>query len=376
MQNRFDMPEFAGAFGDLGTLIPFVVAYISVLDMDPCGILSTSGVALILAGLVFKTPFPVQPMKAIGAAAVSQAVGGIAVTSAMVTGAGLVTGLIWVALAVTGMAKRIAAWVPRPALLGVVMGLGLSFMLHGIGMMAEDWLVAPVLLFVTLVLLGRFRIPPMLVLLLLGVVVTLLRQPSLAGDLASIEPSFRLPTPAWPTLDWHDVWMGAVLLALPQLPLTFGNAVVAITDENNRLFPDRPVTEGRVAFSTGLMNLCSSALGGIPMCHGAGGMAGHVRFGARTGGASIMLGVLLTTLGLLFGDFVATLFGLLPPAVLGIILFLAGTELALGSYDFGSTRADRFIVLATAAFATSNVGVAMLFGLLACRTASRGWLKP
>ena len=33
--NRFDRMEWAGAFGDLGTLIPFVVAYISLLKMDP-----------------------------------------------------------------------------------------------------------------------------------------------------------------------------------------------------------------------------------------------------------------------------------------------------------------------------------------------------
>lgn len=36
--------------------------------------------------------------------------------------------------------------------------------------------------------------------------------------------------------------------------MTFGNALVAISEENNRLFPDRPVTEGKVDFSTGVMN--------------------------------------------------------------------------------------------------------------------------
>ncbi|MBK5106175.1 MAG: putative sulfate/molybdate transporter, partial [Burkholderiales bacterium] len=70
--NRFDLPEWAGAFGDLGTLIPFVAAYVSILKMDANGLLVAFGVALIAAGLIYRTPFPVQPMKAIGAAAPSR----------------------------------------------------------------------------------------------------------------------------------------------------------------------------------------------------------------------------------------------------------------------------------------------------------------
>jgi MFS superfamily sulfate permease-like transporter len=162
---------------------------------------------------------------------------------------------------------------------------------------------------------------------------------------------------------------------LPQLPLTFGNALIAITDENNRLFPDRPVSERKVALSTGLLNLWSSALGGIPMCHGAGGMAGHVKFGARTGGASIMLGLLLLMVGLFLADSVGTLFRLFPPSVLGVILFLAGAELAIGSRDPGPEKVDRFIVLATAAFAVLNVGIAVIFGFAAYHASKRGWLK-
>lgn len=374
MKNRFDLSELAGAFGDLGTLIPFVVAYISVLGMDPGGILLAFGVALVVAGGYFKTPFPVQPMKAIGAVALTQTAGGLALTPAMVTGAGLATGVIWLALAASGLARRLARWIPGPALLGVVMGLGFSFMLEGIRWMARDWVVAAVLLALTLVLLARSRVPAMLVLLLVGMGVALVEQPTLPDQLALIRPALRLPDFAWSALGWHDIWLGTLLLALPQLPLTFGNALVAITEENNRLFPDRPVGERKVAWSTGLLNLGASALGGIPMCHGAGGMAGHVKFGARTGGASIMLGLLLTVLALFFSDSVATLFRLFPPPVLGVILFLAGAELALGSRDPSTEKADRFVVLATAAFAVLNVGVAVLFGILAHHASKRNWL--
>jgi predicted benzoate:H+ symporter BenE len=374
-KNRFDLNELAGAFGDLGTLIPFVAAYISVVKMDPGGILLAFGSTLIVVGWFYRTPFPVQPMKAIGAAAITQTSQVAALTSSTVMGAGVVTGLLWLLLGATGLARHLVRWVPRPALMGVVMGLGFSFMLEGIRMMAQSPWIGAGLLGLTLVLLARSRFPAMVVLLAVGAVIALIDQPALAGELAAIHFSPRLPAFSWPTLSWNDLWVGAVFLALPQLPLTFGNALISITEENNHLFPDRPITEKRVAFSTGLMNLWSSALGGIPMCHGAGGMAGHVQFGAHTGGASIMLGVVLLAVGLFLGDSVALLFKLFPPAVLGVILFLAGVQLALGGKDTGHDKVDRFVVLTTAAFAIWNVGIAVLFGVIAYHGAKRGWLR-
>jgi len=374
-RNRYDLNELAGAFGDLGTLIPFVAAYISVVKMDPSGILLAFGSALVVVGWTYRTPFPVQPMKAIGAAAITQSSQVATLTSSTVMGAGIVTGVLWMLLAVTGLARRLVHWVPRPALLGVVMGLGFSFMLEGIRMMSDSPWIGASLLTLTLALLARSRFPAMVALLAVGAVVALIEQPALAADLAAIQLSPKLPSFSWPTLSWNDLWVGALFLALPQLPLTFGNALISITDENNHLFPDRPVTERKVAFSTGLLNLWASALGGIPMCHGAGGMAGHVQFGARTGGASIMLGTVLLAVGLFLGDFVAVLFQLFPQAVLGVILFLAGVQLATGSKDASHNKVDRFVVLTTAAFAVINVGVGVLFGVLAYHASKKGWLK-
>lgn len=373
--NRYDLAELAGAFGDLGTLIPFVAAYISVVKMDPAGILLAFGSMLVVVGLVYRTPFPVQPMKAIGAAAITQTGAMASLTAATVMGAGVVTGVIWIVLAATGMARRLTRWVPRPAMLGVVMGLGFSFMLEGIRMMSQQPWLGAALLILTLLLLARSRIPAMFILLLIGAALALYEQPAMLTELAAIQISPHLPAFSWPTLTWSDLWIGALFLALPQLPLTFGNALISITEENNRLFPDRPVTEKRVAFSTGLMNLWSSALGGIPMCHGAGGMAGHVQFGARTGGSSVMLGVLLLAIGFLLADSVALLFKLFPTVVLGVILFLAGVQLALNSKEIGGEKTERFVVLTTAAFAVWNVGIAVLFGIFAFHAAKRGWMK-
>lgn len=373
-RNRFDLAEVGGAFGDLGTLIPFVVAYVGVLKMDATSVLLPFGVALLVVGFVFRTPFPVQPMKAIGATALTQAAVSGGVTSEAVVAAGLVTGLIWLALALSGLADRLARLVPRAALLGVVMGLGFAFMLEGVRMMAGQWLLSAVLLAATLLMLSR-RWPAMLVLLAAGAAIALLGDPSLAARLGDQQAVLHWPAFAWLGLSAADLWTGALLLALPQLPLTFGNALVAITAENNRLFPDRPIDERRVALSTGLMNLLASAGGGVPMCHGAGGMAGHVRFGARTGGAAIMLGAALVVLALFFGEAVGLLFELVPAPVLGVVLFMAGVELALGSRDPEAEKTDRFVVLATAGIAIWSVGAAVLFGLAAHHAVRAGWLR-
>jgi hypothetical protein len=374
-RNRFNRMEWAGAFGDLGTLIPFVVGYVGVLKMDPFGILFAFGSAMTICGLYYRTPFPVQPMKAIGAVAIAQASQSVAITPEAVLGAGLATGLIWLLLGLTGTVSRIAGIVFRPVVVGIVFGLGMSFMLEGMKMMTTHWVIAAVGLTGTALLLTNRKIPAMFLLLAFGVICGAILDPRSIGGLSAVSVHVRAPGFELLGLTWSDLSTGIFLLAIPQLPLTLGNAVIAIRDENNRLFPDRPVTDRGVATSTGLMNIAGSAVGGVPMCHGAGGMAGHVAFGARTGGAPIILGTLLLILAIFFSGSIEALLRLFPTAILGVILFLTGAQLALGSCDFGKTKADRFVALVTAAFAMWNVGVAFIVGVAGSHLAKRGWLR-
>jgi hypothetical protein len=367
--------EWAGAFGDLGTLIPFCVAYIAVLKVDPFGILFTFGAAMVICGLYYRTPFPVQPMKAIGAVAATQAAQTAVITQATVLSAGLVTGAIWLVLGLTGAAGHVARWVPRFVVVGIVLGLGMGFMLQGIRMMSSSWPIAAVGLVGTLLLLTNRAIPAMFLLLIFGVVCGVIVNPAAMNALSTVRFAFRIPSFAVSGITWYDMLKGTMFLALPQLPLTLGNAVIAIREENNRLFPNRAVTEDTVAISTGIMNLASATFGGVPMCHGAGGMAGHVAFGARTGGAPIILGTILLCLALGFSGSIEAIFNVFSPAVLGTILFLTGAQLALGSCDFSKNKAERFITLATAAFAMWNVGLAFVVGLTLAYLDRRGRLR-
>jgi xanthine/uracil/vitamin C permease (AzgA family) len=361
--NRFDRMEWAGAFGDLGTLVPFVVAYIAVLGVDPFGVLLAFGVSLIACGLYYRTPFPVQPMKAIGAVATTQAAQTATITAGAVYAASFVSGLIWLVLGLTGLTKRVTDLVSRPVAIGIVLGLGIGFMIEGSKLMAVGWVLSAGLLLLTLLLLGNRVVPVMFLLLIGGAGVAILRDPQLVTALGAVRVEPRWPAFALSDIRWSDVVVGTVFLALPQVPLTLGNAVIAITEENNRLFPDRPVTERGVSVSTGLMNLFGAGVGGVPMCHGAGGMAGHVRFGARTGGASIILGGILLVLAIFLNGSVQTIFSVIPPEVLGVILFLTGAQLALGACDFSKDTGERFATVVTAGLSVWNIGLAFVIGL-------------
>jgi len=297
------------------------------------------------------------------------------VTPQAVYASGLATGLIWLVLGLTGLAEKVSRIVPRPIAVGIVLGLGFAFMLEGLKMMAAGWLVAGFGLALTLLLLANRKLPAMFVLLLFGAGVALYAEPTLLDDLRAVEARFRLPELALGSITWNDLLVGVAILAIPQLPLTFGNAIVALTEENNRLFPDRKITERKASLSTGIMNVLGASIGGVPMCHGAGGMAGHVRFGAQTGGAVAIRGVILCVVALFFSGSASTLLRIFPVPVLGVVLFLTGAQLALGSCDFSRRKEERFATLVTAGCCAWNVGLGFVLGWLLLAALRKGYVK-
>jgi MFS superfamily sulfate permease-like transporter len=370
--NRYDRFELAGAFGDLGTLIPFLVGYITINRMDPVGVLVAFGLFKIFAGLYFKTPVPIQPMKAIGTAAISHPA---AITQGAIWASGLFTGVLWLVMGLTGAVTWIARITSRPIVHGLVLGLGLGFIVEGVRMMQGDALLAVVAVAGTFLLLSYERVPAMLILLGFGVTVEVMREPSLLSELGRVSFHLRLPEFALTKIGWEDLATGVLVLGLPQVALTLGNAVIATVEENNSLFPDRPITVRAIAVDHGVMNLVGTSLGGVPMCHGAGGMAGHVRFGARTGGALVILGALVLFAGLFLGDSVGTLFRLFPRSLLGVILLFGGLELASGVETNNLQKEDRYVMLLTAGLSMWNMGAGYLAGLALWFAFQRGWLR-
>jgi MFS superfamily sulfate permease-like transporter len=352
--------ELAGAFGDLGTLIPFVVGYITLNKIDPLGILLAFGIFKIFVGLYFKTPMPVQPMKAIGGMAIAHAG---TIPPGMIWGSGIFTGLFWLLMGVTGAITWIEKITPKPVIRGIMLGLGLSFMMEGLGMMKSQLLFAVGGVALILLLLNNRRLPAMLALLGYGIILAFIQKPELAGELSRISIRFRWPELTFGQISWEELLSGFIVLGLPQAPLTLGNAIIATVSENNDYFPDRKVTAKTISIDHGIMNLISTFIGGVPMCHGAGGMAGHIRFGARTGGALVILGVMVLFIGFFLSDSITLILQVFPRPILGVILFFAGVELALVVQDIKLKKQNVFILIITAGMAMWNMGVAYLAGL-------------
>jgi len=370
--NDYNKMEFAGAFGDLGTLIPFVVGYITINKMDPLGILVAFGIFKIFAGLYFKTPIPIQPMKAIGGMAISHP--GL-ITPGMIWGSGIFTGIFWLLMGVTGAITWIEKITTKPVVRGIMLGLGLNFIAEGMGMMREQPLIAIGGVVVTFLLLTSRRFPAMLCLLGYGVVMAFIERPQLMQELSHLSLRFRLPELTFGKISLKELLAGCVMLGIPQVPLTLGNAIIGTVAENNAHFPDRKVTARKISLDHGFMNLISTCLGGIPLCHGAGGLAGHIRFGARTGGALVILGVMVLLTGLFLSDSVAFLFQVFPRSILGIILFFAGLELALVIRDIRLRKENLYVLLLTAGIAMWNMGIAYLAGLLLYYGIKRRWIR-
>ncbi|MDA8194590.1 MAG: putative sulfate/molybdate transporter [Thermaerobacter sp.] len=369
--NRYGVSEWAGAFGDIGTLIPFVLAYVTVLHINPVGVLFSFAVAYIVVGMVYKTPIPVQPMKAIGGFALGHP---HRVSPAMVWAAGLIVGLAWMILGLSRAVEVLSRLAAKPVVRGIMLGLGITFAEMGIAHMSRDWPLAALGVAVALGLFAT-RFPAMFALLLIGSAGALLGHPGLPTQLAQTGLAFRLPSFGAGFLAGPTLSRGFFLLALPQLPLTLGNAIIAITHENNGLFPQHPVTERKIAISTGIMNLLAPWLGGVPMCHGAGGMAGHVRFNARTGGSLVILGSLVLVLALFGGPSTRLILQSFPSAIVGVILFFAGMELAVTVQDIGSQKQDVYLMLFVAALAIWNMGAAFLAGVILSEVLRRGWVR-
>jgi MFS superfamily sulfate permease-like transporter len=194
-------------------------------------------------------------------------------------------------------------------------------------------------------------VPILLVVFLAGFVLIALQTPEVYRSVRFSLPEVRIVWPGGP--DWSG---GLLKGAIPPLPLTLLNSVLAVCALSRDYFPGRGVSPRRMAASVGLMNVLCVPLGGIPMCHGAGGLAAQYRFGARSGGSDVMLGGLLCFFGLAFGCGLLGLLTAYPRSILAVMLIFSGGMLASAAKDSLRGR-DALVLLVTA-------GLILVFGTL------------
>lgn len=321
---RFDRNEVSGAFGDLGTSLPLIVGMIAAARLDATSVLVVFGALQIASGLWYRLPMPVQPLKAVAAMVIAQKA-----SAELVYGGGLAIGLLMLLLVVTGLLDWLARVVPRVVVRGVQCGLGLQLGRIAVADYipaggASGYLLAAGAFAIVVLLLGNRKLPPAPLVLLLGAIFALTIGGASGAAFAALGvtlPSFHVPTGS-------AVWQGFLLLAIPQIPLSLGNSVLATRQVAADLFPDRePLVIKRIGLTYSAMNIVSAFFGGIPVCHGSGGMAGHYAMGGRTGGSVIIAGAGLLTVGLLFGGSVGEVALFFPKPMLGVLLLIEGVAL-------------------------------------------------
>jgi len=152
--------------------------------------------------------------------------------------------------------------------------------------------------------------------------------------------------------------------------MTLGNAVLAYTDLSKQYFGERSakVTNRKACVSMALANFLSFLLGGMPLCHGAGGLAAHYRFGARTAGSNMMIGLIFVALAILLGSNIVQFLNLLPMSILGVLLLFAGVQLTLTIMDL-EHRKDYFVAtLILGITLASNLAAGFIAGMIIAHT--------
>jgi SulP family sulfate permease len=367
--------EFAGSLGDLGTMLPLAIGMIVLNKLYATNVFILFGFFYIASGIYFKVTTPVQPMKVIGAYAIA-----VGLTPTQIVASSLWMGIFVLFLGTTGLIQVIGKYTPKSTVRGVQLGVGVVLMVKGLKLMimpdpnlavqtlgpvSMSIILGAVGLVLTLFLLDNKKLPAALVIIIFGIAIGILIGKPLQADAFNWSIHFPKLIPyGWPSLN-DFLWVLPVLV-LPQIPMTIGNAIISNTDVMHEYFGKRAqrATYRSVSNSQGLADIVSFFLGGIPMCHGAGGLAAHYRFGARTAGANLIIGGIFVSLALIFGENMVAILNLLPFSLLGVLLVFAGLQLAIMIQDV-EDRKDLFVVLLMLGIAlASNLAVAFIVGLI------------
>lgn len=379
---RFDRMELAGSLGDLGTLLPIAIGMLLVNGLSATGLFFAVGLFYIVGGLYYRVPIAVQPMKVIGAYAIAQSL-----DAPTVQAAGLLMALFLLIIGATRLMNVVSRAITKPVIRGVQVSTGVVLASKGAafilgnsalqlsGGMAEPFLgvdtflwlpvgiwLGTAFLVVTLILIDSKRLPAGIAVVGGGMLLGLLF--SGGQPLAGVSLGLHLPKllpfgfPGWEALS-----LALLAMALPQTPMTIGNAVLANADLSHEYFPEgERVTPRALCISMAAANVLAFLVGGMPMCHGAGGLAAHYRFGARTAGSNLIIGTIFLGLAVLVGPSVLQIVQLLPLSVLGVLLMFAGMQLCLQVMDVAGRPGMFTVFVMLSLTLASNLAVAFIVG--------------
>ncbi|KAG9459314.1 hypothetical protein H6P81_003822 [Aristolochia fimbriata] len=408
--------ELNGAMGDLGTYIPILLALTLAKDLNLGTTLIFTGIYNIITGVLYGVPMPVQPMKSIAAVAISSTTGDSSFSVPEIMAAGICTGGVVFLLGITGLMGFVYRLIPLPVVRGIQLSQGLSFAMTAVkyvrnlhnfstgksgkerpwlgldGMLLALFCSAFVVLItgagekssdpevdettneivitrpkrrtkVTQWRLIISSLPSAVIVFLLGIVLAIVRKPAAVREMEFGPAAIELVT-----ISKHAWKEGFLKGAIPQIPLSVLNSVIAVCKLSADLFPEKDlISATSVSVTVGLMNVVGCWFGAMPCCHGAGGLAGQYKFGGRSGGSVAILGTSKIVLGLVLGSSLVKILTQFPVGILGVLLLFAGIELAMASRDMND-KEDSFVMLVTTAVSLVASGAAVGFccGVVLC----------
>ena len=355
--------DASGSLADLGVLLPISAALILGNGLDAGTVLVGVGTLYLAAGLYFRVPVPVQPIKAAAAIAIARGL-----PAETIGAAGIALGVVLLLLGVTGLSRVVGRAFSIPIVRGLQLGVGLILVKTAIdladpgagprGLVVAGAIAASLSLGAVI----RAQVPVALVAIVGAALVSLIAT----GSVPHMEAALWHPELNSAAFDPAVLLSAFTLLVIPQIPLTFGNAVIAVVDLEHRYFPESAgkVTPKNISLSCGLANVTAGALGGMPMCHGSGGLTAHYRAGARSFHMNVVVGTTLLALGLFFAPAALGLLSLIPIAVLAGFLAFTG----LFHSSLASTLRGFDLVVATIVgllgLLTTNLAIGLVAGLI------------
>lgn len=338
---KFNRNEWSGAFGDIGTDFPLIVGMILAAGLDSTSVLMMFGIMQILSGIIYKMPMPVQPLKAMAAIVIVQGT-----NPGIIYGGGLAIGISMLLLNITGLIGWLGKIIPKAVIRGIQFGLGLKLGLLALGRYIpaeglQGFGLAAISFLLVILLIGNQKYPLAIFIILLGLAYGFIFKIDSHSLMNAV--GINLPKISSPSID--DIFNGFLILALPQIPLSLGNSILATSRTAKDLFPEKPNSLRKISFSYSVMNLINPFFGGIPVCHGSGGLIGHYTFGGRTGGSVIIYGSIFILLGLFLSNGFETIIHFFPLPILGVLLMVESFGLMLLTRDMSISKTHLAIVL-------------------------------
>lgn len=361
---QFNRRELAGAFGDIGTSLPIIVGILLATGMNPVGVLTAFGLAQIATGLLYGLPMPVQPLKAMAVVVIAGQASG-----PLLQLAGLMIGGVMLILSASGALNWLSRAIPLCVVRGVQTGLGLALARVATKLIAQEgshwgWIAAITAILVLALMRKSHRLPGALVVMGAAIIWAAFFR----VDWTTVKQGVALTLPHAEPWPW-DQWLTALtLLVLPQIPLSLSNSVIATQQTVRDLFPGRELTLRTIGLTYAGINLLMPWFGGIPVCHGCGGLAGYFALGARTGGAVVIYGSLFIIAGLFFSGAFAGLIHAFPSSILGAVLLVEASVLVLLLRDLRTsvpTLALSVVVALICVFAPGGYFTGLITGVAA-----------